>query len=266
MGWVIYYAILFVMFSASTAYAFGHPQDSLSSALRDFAGALTMLTALGQSLAKANFRVYLLTQQVWLRFHKDTTALWRFGLRLDGLISNDPMREAHKILESELDTWKPKLLSSNEREIRVILDRTIHLVFTYEPAIFSGDGEDHILVRSDEVEIPYGSAKRKLDSCIVPLLGILSRSLKSSSSSTMLEVYFSRRNPFFAFFVAHLKPEQVSQFNLVFRPSSLSRNENDKVVVTQNRITINAESTDSFATLAKAFLLLSEDAATVERL
>jgi hypothetical protein len=146
------------------------------------------------------------------------------------------------------------------------VDRTIHLAITYEPAVFSGDGEDHLLVRSEELEIPYGSAKRKLDSCIVPLLGILCQRLNANTSSTMLEVSFAKKNPFFAFFVAHLKPEQVSQFNLVFRPSSLSRNEHDKVVVTQNLITINAESTASFATLAKAFLLLSEDAATLQSL
>jgi hypothetical protein len=118
MGWVIYYALLLMLFAASTIYTTLHPQDVLSSAMRSLAGTLTMFTALGQALAKVNFRLYLLTQRVWLFFHKDTTALWRFALRLDGLASDDPLQDTIAILGSDLTAWHSKIVSSDEREIK----------------------------------------------------------------------------------------------------------------------------------------------------
>src|ERR1017187_2048642 len=261
MGWVFYYAVLLILLGLSSAYAAGHT-GTLPTYVRALAGVIPILSALAQAITKVNFRAYLWSQELWIALHGSATSNWRFGIRLDGSLGTDVISRITQTLKDN-PRWSPRLVRTKPAEVKVVVDRTIHLTITYEPEAESGDGEDHLLIHSDELEVTYASAKRKIDTCIVPFMTMILRNIPSRQSSTMLEVFFSSKNPFFAFFVAHLRPEQVSQFKLVFRPAAITRNESDKVLVTKQSISINAQSPDAFASLSKAFLLLSEDAATL---
>ena len=265
MRWIYYYATLIVLFLILCVYAAFHP-GHIPSDLRIAASLLTMLTALGQSLVRSNFKLYLFSQKIWLLFNRHVTALWRFSVRLDGHLGPESLSLLEESLTSEMKQWSPKIISRDAVSLRMIVDRTIHITCSFEASSYSEDGLDHIVVRSDELEVTYGSARKKIDSCILPLMGILTRRLRPDTSSSTLEVFFGAKNPFFAFYVAHLPQEQVTRFNLVFKPSVVTRSDQDRVVVSQKSVAINASSPEAFAILSKAFILLSEDASTMQAL
>ncbi len=265
MRWVYFYATLILLFLALAAYAALHP-GHIPSDLRFAASMLTMLAALGQSLVKSNFKLYLLSQKIWLLLNRHVTALWRFSVRLDGDFGPNALDMLEDALKSEMSQWSPKVISRDSVRLRLIVDRTIHLTCSLEPACYSEDGLDHLHVRSDELEVTYGSARKKIDSCIVPLMGVLSRKLRPETSSSTLDVSFGERNPFFAFYVAHLPQNQITHFNLIFKPAAITRSDQDRVAVSQKSVSISAASPESFATLSKAFILLAGDAAIMQSL
>ncbi|WP_157178233.1 hypothetical protein [Terriglobus roseus] len=241
-------------------------QTHASEILKVVAGSVTLLTALGQALAKANLKFYLLWQRIWIMLHGSETAIWRFGLRVDGDLGSNVLEDFAQSAKSSLEQWHPEIHSCSDSSLRMKVDRTIHLHAQLEHAAFSEDGVSHFLVRSDELEVPYASARAKIEQCIVPLLGIIARQWPGAEHSTMFEVSFRKKNPFFAFFVAHLDPKQVTQFNLVFHPAAITRDGTDRVVVTQNSLHIDAGTTESFAQLSKAFILMSSEIASVTNL
>jgi hypothetical protein len=102
-------------------------------------------------------------------------AIWRFGLRLDGYFDETVMMRIQTSLASDFAHWTPTVISKNDLEARIKIDRTIHLKIAYEPRSHSEDGRDHQTIRSDEIEISYGAAKSKIDRCISPLLSALVR-------------------------------------------------------------------------------------------
>ena len=87
--------------------------------------------------------------------------------------------------------------------------------------------------------------------------------LHPDNYSIVFEVSFPDKNPFFAFYIAHLRPEQVTQFQLVFKPKDFSRTDAEKIVVTRSALEVTAVTTEGFAEMAKAFVLLSADAVRV---
>jgi len=258
MGWVVYYVILLAAFLAS--YILPHTGSSLSpDTLKAVAALVTLLSALGQSLIKVNFKLYLLTQRVWVWWNSGTSSLWRFGIRLDGNFESDVLKKIKQILVDDSPRWAPTIVSENAVDLRIKIDRTIHLRITFEPRSHSEDGLDHLTIKSDELEVSYGTAKSKIDRCISPLLNALVKALRPEDYSAVFDIFFQSHNPFFAFYVAHLRPEQVSQFNLIFYPSDSAKDGRNKVQVTQNRIEITASTIDRFSQLAKGMLLLSAD-------
>jgi hypothetical protein len=218
-------------------------------------------------VARVNLPFYLFWQRIWVWWNGEKTALWRFALRLDGTFGPDAVARITESLRTspEFSGWESQLISANDREARVKVDRTIHLHISYEPEFLSGDGEDHLFIRSDELEVPYGRARQKIDRQITPLLSAFIGSLHARDYSIIFDVMFPDRNPFFAFYIAHLRPEQVTQFNLVFKPRDVSRTNAEKIVVTQQALEITAVTTEGFSEMAKAFVLLTGDAIRVAK-
>jgi hypothetical protein len=258
MGWVVYYAVL--LFAFALSYVLPHVTSSATpDVLKAITGTVTLLSALGQAVAKVNLRFYLFCQRAWVWWNSDRSSIWRFGLRLDGYFDETVMMRIQTSLASDFAHWTPTVISKSDLEIRIKIDRTIHLKIAYEPRSNSEDGRDHLTIRSDELEISYGGAKSKIDRCISPLLSALVKLLRPEDYSAVFDIFFQGHNPFFAFYVAHLRPEQVSQFNLIFYPKDSLKDGRDKIRVTQDRIEITASTVESFGQLSKGMLLLSAD-------
>jgi hypothetical protein len=170
MVWVIYYALLLLAYVLASVYSIYHP-DRTPEVIKSVSGALTLITALAK-LSRVPICAFIFSYSgFWVWWHGDKTAVWRFALRLDGGFGTEVIADLNKSFQRpELSNWPSQILTSNDREARIKMDRTIHLHITYEPEFVSGDGEDHILIRSDELEVPYGRAREKIDRQITPLL------------------------------------------------------------------------------------------------
>lgn len=182
---------------------------------------------------------------------------------MDGVLGRDPLTRIRVALKTDMKNWESEIISTTDLGLRIKFEKTIHLYMQYEPSSLSEDVEDHLLIRSEELEVAYGRARHKIDREIAPLFSALLNTVKPASYSINFEVLFPDKNPFFAFYVAHLRPEQVTQFQLVFRPHDYSRTDSEKVVVTQTALELTAVTTEAFSEMAKAFILLSADAARV---
>ena len=260
MAWVVYYCALLAAFILASILPHAGHHAYAPDLIRTITSCVTLLSALGQAIAKVNLRFYLLWQRAWVWWHSDRSSLWRFGIRMDGPFETETVLELIKqAFGTELVHWDPKLIAENGLNIHVRLDRTIHLQITYEPSTYAGDGVDHLTIRSDELEVSYGSSRSKIDSVITPLLSALIRVVRPREYSAMFDIFFENHNPFFAFYIAHLKPEQVSQFNILFYPRSSLEKGRTKIHVMRDQIQITAGTTESFAQLAKGMLLLSAD-------
>ena len=257
MGWVVYYSVLTFIFACS--YLIPSSVTHVSPDLiKGILLGVSLMTALGQAIARVNLRFYLFWQKVWVWWNSGSTTIWRFGLRLDGNVDFDALVEA--LGSAEFAEWTTVIAWRRANEVRIKVDRTIHLLLSFDPSETSGDGDDHITIRSEELEVPYGSARSKIDKCITPLIGAIVRVARPTNYSVMFDVIYRDHNLFFAFYVAHLSPKQVTHFNLVFRPTALSRTGTEKVIVTQHGLEITASSAEGFGELSKAFLLLSSHA------
>lgn len=182
-------------------------------------------------------------------------------MRLDGNFEPDILGRILDALKSDdFAAWQCQIINRSPLGARLKVDRTLHLQISFEPAETSADGNGHLLIRSEEIEVPYGAAREKIDHQIAPLLSTFNSAIRPDRYSIELEVWFKQRNPFFAFYVAHLRPEQISQFQLIFKPD-ISRTGNETVVVTEKTLGMTTVTTEGFAELAKAFVLLSSDAA-----
>ena len=187
--------------------------------------------------------------------------MWRFTVRIDGDLGDDIILRFEERIKKNLHAWKPEIQARTPTSLRLKVDQTIHLHAQMTSEEFSEDGFSHLLIRSDEIEITYASAREKIDRCIVPLMTAFARQWPLATFSTIFEAEFKKKNPFFAFYVAHLSKEQVTSFNLVFRPESVTREENDLVAVTQQSLRVEASSPESFAQLSKAFILMTSEVA-----
>lgn len=262
MGWVIFYAVLLLSYVSASACSLLYPTRA-PEFIKAISGSVALLTGLLQAISRVNLKVYLLGQRISVWWHGDRTALWRFALRLDGNFQSNVIEQTAAALKTGVDFkgWQPEIFFVNDRELRAKLDKTVHVHLMFEPAAVSADGTGHLLIRSDEFEVPYGAARRKIDRQLTPLLTVFSTFFRPQNSSIEFEVAFNKRNPFFAFYVAHLRPEQVTHFNLVFRPNDICRQGLARVSVTQNTLEISTGTAEGFAALAKAFVLLTAEAA-----
>jgi hypothetical protein len=263
MRWVYYYVGLLLVLVVVSTYALSHPAAHVE-VLKGIFTAVPILTAIGQALAKANLSFYLFTQRLWLRLNAPEPTIWRFGVRFSTPPIDEPLKQALATLTA-LPQWHPQVVSKGDREFRLIVDKTIHLRVSIDSAAYSEDGRDYYLIQSDALEITFGQVQRKLDKVIHPLLRSLLSSMRIVDAATFMDVEFTKKNPFFAFFVARIDEDQISNFNLIFRPSSSSRDTKNKVVVTQRTMQVSASTPEDFARLAKTFLLLSSDAAEYAR-
>jgi hypothetical protein len=143
---------------------------------------------------------------------------------------------------------------------QVEIDQTLPLNIQFEPAHFAEDALDHLTIVSRVMEVSYGHAKKKLQQQIVPVLQAINDVLKADNSSFELDVKFMKQNPFFAVYIAHLRPDQVKDYKVVLHvDGSHPSGKPEKVEITKEKVHVTTKTTDSFRHVAEQFVLLSPD-------
>jgi hypothetical protein len=153
-----------------------------------------------------------------------------------------------------------KIDYANDREVQAEIDKTLILKVGFDPASLSVSGQGHISILSKSLEVSYGHARTKIETQIVPIILALRDFLHPESASYDLNVDFPDKNPFFAVYIAHLKPEQIGDFRVLLHLDAYSpAPRSESVEISRQNLHVTALSTDSFKQLALDFILLSAD-------
>ncbi len=259
MGWIIFYAILLAAYVLSLGYSFYHP-SKVPEAITRIAALAALLTGFANALQKSNLKVYFLFQRIAIRFFPDTTSRWRFSARYDGHFDDSVIHSLSQYFQSKDFRFISKVEKEDAVSAQVEIDQTLSLNIQFEPSHLSGDDHDHVTVISRVMEVSYGHAKTKLERQIVPVLQAIGDALRPDNSSFELDVQFLKRNPFFAVYIAHLRPEQVQDYRVVLHvDGSHPSGRAEKVEITKQNVHVTAKTTNSFKSMAEQFVLLSPD-------
>jgi hypothetical protein len=259
MGWILFYTVLLVAYIGGWVHSLYHPSH-LPDISSKVSGLVALLSAMGTALQKSSLRVYFFFQKIAIRFFPDTTSRWWFSARYDGQFPADSVRRLIQHFQSSEFRFPVKVEREDNLTAQIDVDETLILKIQLDPQDVSEDQCDHITILSKVMEVSYGHAKKKLDTQIIPVLHAISGVLRPENGSFELDVQFLRRNPFFAVYIAHLKPEQVQDYRVVLHvdgghPSGRT----ETVEITKEKIHVVAQTTNSFRSIAEQFVLLSPD-------
>jgi|ERR1017187_496067 hypothetical protein len=257
--WTVLYGILLLLLIPASAYSL-HNQFTIPVLFSSLLAFIGVGRAFLDALSKDNLHVYFALQRLRLWWHSDFVARWWIAARFDGNYSPEVVGT---ILDYFRDPARFKFSSQvdfqNSREAQIQIDETLILRVSYDRPE-DGDTASHVTILSKTVEVSYGHTKAKLEKQIVPVLVGLKDLLTPASSSYELDVEFGDRNPFFAVYVAHLRPDQIGDFKVVLRPHTCSAAiDQDKLEISKSALHITTGSTESFRKLAVDFVLLSPD-------
>ncbi len=259
MAWVVFYTILLIVYVGSLLYSFYHPGHAPEVVTR-LSAAVAILTGLANALQKSSLKVYFFVQRIAIRFFPDTTSRWWFSARYDGRFADCVISELSRHFQSKDFRFASKVERQDLLSSQVEIDQTLSLSIQFEPAHITEDVLDHVTVISRVMEVSYGHAKRKLQHQIVPVLQAINDVLKPDITSFELDVQFLKKNPFFAIYIAHLRPDQVQDYKVVLHvDGSHSNGKPEKVEITKEKVHVTAKSTDGFRQMAEQFVLLSPD-------
>lgn len=256
----ILFGILLALFIAASIYTL-RANFSLPVVISQLAGFLGVAYAFMQSLSKDNLRVYFWLQRIRIWWNSDLVTKWWFGARFDGDYPPEIIENVVNFLnDKEKFRFRTNLDYRNDREIQVEIDETLTVKISFDPASLSAFRKGHVAIASKALEVSYGHARKKLDTQIVPVILALKNFLKPEFASYELDVEFADRNPFFAVYIAHLKPEQIGDFKVLLHLDAYSPSRDaEKVEISRRNLHITTLSTDSFKQLALDFILLSAD-------
>jgi hypothetical protein len=259
MGWTIFYIVLLAAYLLSWGYSIYHP-SSVPEIITRVSGLAALLTGLVTALQKSSLKVYFLLQKLAIRFFPDTTGRWWFSARFDGQFGDGVIGSLSDHFRSRDFRFNSKIENEDSLTAQVEIDQTLYLRIQYDPKHLSEDGEDHVTVLSRVMEVSYGHAKKKLEQQIVPVLQAITDVLTPSNSSFELDVQFLKQNPFFAVYIAHLRPEQVHNYRVILHvDGSHSSGKTETVEITKQKVHVTARTTHSFQSIAEQFVLLSPD-------
>jgi len=259
MGWTIFYVVLLVAYCASVVYSTAHP-TAIPLTIAKISGLVALLTAFANALQKASLTIYFQFQRIAIRFFSDTTSRWWFSARYDGHFEDTIIRSLTQHFRSQSFRFMSKVESEDTISAQVEIDQTLSLNIQFEPKHFSNDSDDHVTVTSRVMEVSYGHSKKKLQQQIIPVLQAINDVVRPDNSSFELDVQFLSRNPFFAVYITHLRPEQVHDYRVVLHvDSGHSSGKAEKVEITKQKVHVTAKTTDGFKSMAEQFVLLSPD-------
>lgn len=259
MGWTIFYLLLLVAYLLSWGYSIYHPSTAPGIITR-LSGLAALLTGLVAALQKSSLKVYFLLQKLAIRFFADTTGRWWFAARFDGHFDQQVLRRLCEHFSSKDFRLNCRVENETALTAEIEIDQTLYLKMQFDPGHLSAVDLDHVTVLSRVMEVSYGHAKRKLEQQIVPILQALTEQLQPSNSSFELDVKFLKRNPFFAIYIAHLRPSQVQDFRVVLHvDGSHPTGRAEKVEITKENVHVTAKTALGFQNIAEQFVLLSPD-------
>ncbi|HEY3769932.1 MAG TPA: hypothetical protein VGN44_14755 [Candidatus Angelobacter sp.] len=259
MTWIFFYAILLMMYVFAWVYSLHHPGHTPEIIAR-FSGLIALLTAFANALQKASLKVYFLFQRIAIRFSPDTTSRWWFSARYDGIMEQSIVSTLTQHFIGNDFRFASKIEREDLTSAQIEIDQTLFLTVQFEPSHFSEDSLDHLTVVSRVMEVSYGHAKKKIQQQIIPVLQAINDLLKADNCSFELDVQFIKKNPFFAVYIAHLRPEQVQDYRVVLHvDGSHSSGKHEKVEITKEKVHVTAKTPDGFRHLAEDFVLLSPD-------
>jgi len=259
MALTIVYGALLVLFIATGVYSL-YAGFSTTELAKNLSGGVGLAVAFLHSLSKNSLTVYFWLQRRLIWWHSDALTRWRFDARFDGEFDTDVIRVLVEFLKQPENLKFPvKVDFQGDREAQIEIDGTLVLRLSFESRELSRLRKDHLQITSKTIEVPYGQAKRKINTLIVPILSAAKRCVRPDSDSYELDVDFSGPNPFFAVYIAHLRPRQVGDFRVVLHLDTYVPARAEKVEISRERLHITALSTDSFVHLAEDFILLSPD-------
>ncbi len=259
MGWIIFYSALLFAYVAGWVYSAYHP-NHLPEVISKVSGLVALLSAMGMALQKHNLRIYFLFQKIAIRFFPDTTSRWWFSARYDGQFPDDSVHLLIQHLQGKDFRFPVKVEKEDALTAQIEVDQTLILNVQLDPQFISEDQRGHFTIVSKVMEVSYGHAKKKLDTQIIPVLQAIGDVLRPENGSFELDVQFLRRNPFFAVYIAHLRPDQVQDYRVVLHvDSGHPTGRAEKVEITKERVHVTAQTTNSFRTIAEQFVLLSPD-------
>ncbi len=259
MALTVFYVILLGAYLVSWGYSLHHP-NGVPEAIARSSGLIALLMGLAGALQKSSLTIYFLFQRIALRLSSDTTGRWWFSARYDGHFDDSVVHSLNNHLQGEGFRFATKVERETALTAEVEIDQTLFLKIQFDPGHASEDGEGHVTVISRVMEVSYGHAKRKIEQQIVPVLQAMADVLKPSNSSFELDVQFLKRNPFFAVYISHLRPEQVQDYRVVLHvDGSHASGKAEKVEISKQKIHVTANSTNTFKSMAEQFVLLSPD-------
>lgn len=259
MTLIIIYVILLAAYLISWGYSTSHP-NGVPEAVARSSALIGLIIALMGALQKASLTVYFFFQRLLIRFSPDTTGRWWFSARYDGRFSDSVVGALTAYISGEKFRFPSRIERQSALVAEVEIDETLLLKIQFDPPQNSEDGQGHVTVLSRVMEVSYGHAKRKIEEQIIPVLQAFGDELKPSTCSFELDVQFLKRNPFFAVYISHLRPEQVHDYRVVLHvDGNHPSGEPEKIEVSKERVHVTAGSTHSFKSMAEQFVLLSPD-------
>lgn len=259
MALTIVYVILLTAYLISWAYSASHPNGVPETVARS-SGLIALVVGLVGALQKSSLTVYFLFQRIAVRLSPDTTGRWWFSARYDGQFGDTVIRSLITHLQSDDFRFSTKLERESVLTAELEVDQTLFLKFQFDPDYASEDGQGHVTVVSRVMEVSYGHAKRKIEQQIVPVLQALTDVLKPNNTSFELDVQFLKKNPFFAVYISHLRPEQVQDYRVVLHvDGSHPTGQAERVEISKQKVHVTANSTHTFKSMAEQFVLLSPD-------
>lgn len=258
MTWVLVYGVLLATYLITwIAFPDGaHAPENV----RKISGLIAIVVGLASALQKVSLRVYFFYRRIALRMNPDSTGKWWFSARFDTEIGPDEFATFIQGMKKNLPLLSIRLVGFDGTTAQIQVEETIILKVDFHSADMSIDGTSHVSLISNTLEVSYGRAKYKIDREISPLLEFFANELRPSNASFELDVQFLKENPFFAVYVANLKPENVHEYKVVLHVDANNYlKAKEKVEISKTKLHVTADNTRTFKELAKDFVLLSPD-------
>jgi hypothetical protein len=121
----------------------------------------------------------------------------------------------------------------------------------------SFEGKDQVItVQVSNLELPYRSFKKKIDSEIIPLLSEITSVAKPASQKYVAKIGFSDTNPFFGYFVRKLDLPKVVSFTCDILENGIGGN-SQNVIVRKDKIEIVTDNLAALQSLSFKYMAFS---------
>lgn len=213
------------------------------------------LSFLNTYIGKRSLRFFLLSQRL-RGFLTDHVPAWSIAAQFKGKhITDEVVEEAIKRILGKRKEASVKTINPGTRQITLVGGPTLEITHIKPLTIADRTVQQQacieVLIRN--YRVGYKQAAHAIRREIMPLLEDISSALQASDAKYTMTVNFDKNNnPFFGLYLAHFNPEKVSSFFVRLKINEYEPN--DTVLVSSDKIAINAFSQNALQNLALEFL------------